>query len=179
MLRVVVTSSVVLVAMSLIVSSLLANRQARPLPVSVNPSAVAQANAQASASTSGVQGFGQIAIAPDQFGNYLTDVEIDGRDIKMVVDTGATYVSLTSQDADALGLSPSPSDFRYRTMTANGIGTAAKVHIDALRIANLEIDGVDAFVMQPGMLARSLLGMSALSRLGSVQISDGTLVLKR
>lgn len=180
MLRSVVTSSVILVAISLVMSSLLASRQSRPIAVSVKPSAMAPApNTQPFSSTGGAEGFGQIAIAPDQFGNYLTDVEIDGRAIKMVVDTGATYVSLTSQDADALGINLAPVDFRYRTMTANGEGTAAKVHLNAVRIANIEIDGVDAFVMPPGSLGHSLLGMSALSRLAKVEISEGRLVLRQ
>jgi len=104
-------------------------------------------------------------------------VEIGGYNVHMIVDTGATYVSLRSEDADSLGLSPAPADFTYHTMSANGVGTAAKVHLNVLRI--VEIDDVDAFVMQPGALGRSLLGMSALSRLGSFEISDGRLVLRR
>ena len=40
-------------------------------------------------------------------------------------------------------------------------------------------DQGEPFVMQPGALSRSLLGMSALSRLGGIHISDGRLVLQR
>lgn len=125
------------------------------------------------------QAYGQIAIAPDRAGNYATDVEIDGRLIHMVVDTGATYVSLTNEDADTIGLRPSPADYTYKTMTANGAGVAAKVHIDRLRIGSMEIDDVDAFVLPPGALGTSLLGMSALNRLGGVEMSNGMLVLRQ
>ena len=90
-----------------------------------------------------------VEIAPDRSGNYLTDIDIDGQIIHVVVDTGATFLSLRSEDADALGFNLAPADFRYQTMTANGTGIAAKVHIDAVRIGNIEIDDVDAFVMQP------------------------------
>lgn len=124
-------------------------------------------------------GNAQIAIAPDRSGNYLTDVEIDGHFIHMMVDTGATYVSLTNADADAVGLRPARSDYIYRTMTANGTGVAAKMRIDQLRIGPLQIDNVEAFVMPPGVLGTSLLGMSALRRLGSVEISSGELVLRQ
>jgi len=127
----------------------------------------------------GSTGSDEIAIAPDRSGNYVTDVEIDGHFIHMIVDTGATYVSLTNEDASAIGLHPAPADFRYRTMTANGTGVAAKVWINRLRLGQLEVDGVDAFVMPPGTMGTSLLGMSALRRLGSVEISDGQLVLRQ
>jgi aspartyl protease family protein len=80
------------------------------------------------------QAYGQISIAPDRAGNYATDVEIDGQLIRMIVDTGATYVSLTNEDASAIGLRPAPVDYRYRTMTANGVGVAAKVRIGTLRL---------------------------------------------
>ena len=121
----------------------------------------------------------QLAIAPDRSGNYLTEVDIDGHLIRMVVDTGATYVSLTNADASAVGIRPAPVDYRYRTMTANGTGVAAKVHIDSLRLGQMKVDNVEAFVMQPGTLGTSLLGMSALRRLGSVEISGGQLILRQ
>ncbi|HEY5226121.1 MAG TPA: TIGR02281 family clan AA aspartic protease, partial [Methylovirgula sp.] len=124
-------------------------------------------------------GDAQIAIAADRSGNYRTDVEIDGHFIHMVVDTGATYVSLTNVDANAVGLRPRPSDYTYRTMTANGMGVAAKVRIAQLRIGPMQIDNVEAFVMPPGVLGTSLLGMSALRRLGSVEISSGQLRLRQ
>jgi aspartyl protease family protein len=115
----------------------------------------------------------------DRSGNYRTDVEIDGHFIQMMVDTGATYVSLTDADANAVGLRPPPSDYTYRTMTANGMGVAAKVRIAELRIGPMQIDNIEAFVMPPGVLGTSLLGMSALRRLGSVEISSGQLVLRQ
>ncbi|MGB8276355.1 MAG: TIGR02281 family clan AA aspartic protease [Methylovirgula sp.] len=124
-------------------------------------------------------GFGQMEIAPDRSGNYLTEAEIDGHLIHMVVDTGATYVSLTNSDASAIGIRPAPMDYHYRTMTANGTGVAAKVRIATLRLGQMEINDVEAFVMPPGVLGTSLLGMSALSRLGKVEISGGQLVLRQ
>jgi aspartyl protease family protein len=122
---------------------------------------------------------GQIAIAPDRSGNYMTNVDIDGHFIRMVVDTGATYVSLTNEDADAIGFRPGPAHYTYRTVTANGAGVAAKVHIDRLEIDGMEIDDVDAFVLPPGALGTSLLGMSALNRLAGVEMSNGVLVLRQ
>lgn len=124
-------------------------------------------------------GYGQIAIAPDASGKYVTEVEIEGHFIHMVVDTGATYVALTNEDAAAVGLCPGRADYIYPTMTANGTGVAAKMRINQLRIGSLQIYDVDVFVLPPGVLGTSLLGMSALSRLGSIEISSGQLVLRQ
>jgi aspartyl protease family protein len=172
---------------SLVASSFLAQYGAQPrfvqavLDVMLHRASPARYQPSSSRSTEdrpAVSGSGQIAIAPDRSGNYLTEVEIDGRFIHMVVDTGATYVSLTNADAAALGLRPAPADYIYRTMTANGTGVAAKVRIDRLRIGSMEIYNVEAFVMPPGVLGTSLLGMSALRRLRSFEISGGQLVLR-
>jgi aspartyl protease family protein len=172
---------VAVVAATLAVRPMLNGKVAISTPrptISAAPDTSDAASPQVLASA-GSQSLDTVEIAADASGNYLTNIDIDGRTIPVVVDTGATYLSLTSDDADALGINLAPSDFRYRTMTANGVGTAAKVHLNAVRIANIEIDDVDALVMQPGALGRSLLGMSALSRLGGVHISNGRLVLQR
>ncbi len=124
-------------------------------------------------------GFGEMQIPPDASGNYLVDAEIEGHPIRMMVDTGATYVSLTNEDASAIGLRPAPVDYRYRTMTANGTGVAAKVRIGTLRLGDMEFYNVNAFVMPEGALGTSLLGMSALSQLAKVEISGGRLVLRQ
>lgn len=179
MLRFALLILVAVVAATLAIRPMLGSK----LAVSRTPAAAAPAVSVTPApqvlTDSTTHSLDRIEIAPDAAGNYLTDIDIDGRTIPVIVDTGATYLSLTSEDADALGINLAPADFRYRTMTANGISTAAKVHLDAVRIANIEIDDVDALVMRPGALGRSLLGMSALRRLGGVHISDGRLVLQR
>ncbi len=148
--------------------------QEPPVPAAPAPPPPAPVQADSSAS-----GLDTIEIAPDRTGNYETDIEIYGRPIHVMIDTGASYLALSAQDAETLGLHPMPNDFRYRTSTANGIGSAAKVHIGALYIGDFSIYDVDAFVLQPGALQHSLLGMNVLSRLGGVHISDGRLVLQR
>lgn len=126
-----------------------------------------------------VTGSDEIEIPADPYGNYQTNAEIDGYVLRMVVDTGASYVSLTDEDASAIGIRPAPADYRYKTQTANGIGVAAHIKIDRLRLGQVEIHDVDAFVMPRGALKTSLLGMSALNRLGKVEIADRKLVLRQ
>ena len=43
-------------------------------------------------------GFGRVELKPDSGGQYHAEVEIEGRRIPMLVDTGATLVTLTFDD---------------------------------------------------------------------------------
>jgi aspartyl protease family protein len=145
-----------------------------PTPVSPVPPTPVQANSSAQD-----QSDDAIEIEPDGRGQFETDIYIRGRMVHVLIDTGAVSLALTYQDAMAIGLYLSASDFSYTTSTANGRGKAAKVRIEEVRIGDFSLYNVDALVMQPSAMQTSLLGMNVLSRLGSVHIADGRLVLQR
>lgn len=123
-------------------------------------------------------GFGKIELRPDGGGQYHADVEIEGRLVPMLVDTGATLVSLTFADAQRLGLAPAPSDYTVTVLTANGPAKAARVSLREVRIQNLLVRDVSALVMPQTVVGTSLLGMSFLQRLGGFEIAAGNLVLR-
>ncbi|MBV8850457.1 MAG: TIGR02281 family clan AA aspartic protease [Methylobacteriaceae bacterium] len=110
-------------------------------------------------------GFRRVDLPAGPGGHFRANVEIDGRTIPMLVDTGASYVALSAEDADRLGVITRPSDFTITMYTANGRAKAAPVRLHALHIDNLSIYDVDAIVAQPGAMRGSLLGMSFLRRL--------------
>ncbi len=118
-------------------------------------------------------------IAPDAYGQFQTVVEIDGHRLPVVVDTGASFVSLTFEDADRLGFRPSPADFKYKASTANGYAAIAKIDIPEIRLGTITVRNVQAFVSDRGALSESLLGMSFLSRLSELRIDDGRLLLRQ
>lgn|GEM_PF-745172 len=123
-------------------------------------------------------GFGRIELPPDRGGQYHADVEIEGRTVPMLVDTGATLVSLTAADAARLGLSPAPADYTANVLTANGQAKAAPVTLREVRVGNLLVRNVAALVLPQGINGTSLLGMSFLQRLGGFEIASGNLVLR-
>jgi aspartyl protease family protein len=125
--------------------------------------------------------FGPVAleIIGDRMGQYATPVEVEGHQLRMMVDTGATFVSLTSGDAGELGIRPSPSEFTMRMQTANGISTAAKIWLPRIRVGSVEVHDVEAIVMAPGASQVNLLGMSFLSRLSRFGVSNGHLRLEQ
>ena len=118
-------------------------------------------------------------LIPDRYGQFETAVEIDGQRLPAMVDTGASFVALRYEDADRLGIRPAPADFRYGVGTANGRAMVAKVDLPSVRLGAIEVRDVTALVGQRGALGQTLLGMSFLSRLSSVRMDHGRLLLAR
>jgi aspartyl protease family protein len=110
-------------------------------------------------------------------GHYYATAAINGREIDTLVDTGATMVSLTYDDARRAGVSLRPSDFTGRVSTANGAARVAVVTLDRVEIGGILVRDVQATVSEPGRLATTLLGMSFLSRIGRVDMRQGVLLL--
>ncbi len=124
-------------------------------------------------------GYGRVEITPGPGGQYLADVEIEGLRIPMLVDTGATLISLTSEDADRLGVHPAPSDYKVDIQTANGPAKAARINLGEVRLGTLTVRSVDTIVLPREVTGRSLLGMSFLKKLGGFEVASGTLVLRQ
>ena len=111
-------------------------------------------------------------------GHFVTRASINGNDITVLVDTGATAVALSFEDAQDAGLRPGHLDFNVPVATANGVARAARVKIDRIAVGSVEVDNVDGLVLPEGALRGTLLGMSFLSRLRSFRVEDGILYLK-
>ena len=116
-------------------------------------------------------------LSPDRFGQFQTAVEIGGMRLSTMVDTGASFVSLSCEDAERLGIRPMPAEFRYTVSTANGHASVAKVVLPSVRLGNIVLRNVVALVSTRGAQGQSLLGMSFLSRLSSVRMDHGRMVL--
>jgi aspartyl protease family protein len=95
----------------------------------------------------------------------------------MLVDTGASFVTLTSADAAAIGVDTGGLRFSVPVQTANGMIHAAPVTIDKVAIGSIVRSDVPALVAPPKALDQSLLGMSFLDTLASYAISGDRLVL--
>jgi aspartyl protease family protein len=124
-----------------------------------------------------VQNNGTVEIPAGSNGHYQTEAEANGRPIQVLVDTGASMVALTYEDAETAGIYLKPSDFTHTVSTANGIGRVAPVMLDRVSIGSITVRNVEAAVSEPGRLTMSLLGMSFLGRLERVDMRSGVLVL--
>lgn len=117
----------------------------------------------------------QVSKAPD--GHFWAEAEVDGRWVRLLVDTGASSVSLTPADAQRLGVDLAALDFDQPLVTANGRTQAAAVTLDHVAVAGARVEKVEAIVVRSG-LSTSLLGMSYLGRLSRFEASPTALILR-
>lgn len=110
-------------------------------------------------------------------GHYYIRAFAGAYAIEFMVDTGATGVALSAQDARNAGVNFERLSFDIPVNTANGLALAAEVSIPALTLHGHRFENVRALVMQNG--EQSLLGMSILSRFSSFEMADNQLVLRR
>ncbi len=121
----------------------------------------------------------EMRIQSNEQGHFFADALINGQSVRVVVDTGATAVALTNEDAASLGIFPLAGDFTTPIRTANGLAYAAPVKLRQVQLGGIELYDVDALVSQPGVLNVTLLGMTFLSRLSNVQMESGALLLRK
>jgi aspartyl protease family protein len=109
---------------------------------------------------------------------FWIDAMVDGGAIRLLVDTGASSVVLTKADAQRLGFRLDQLRFTQTFRTANGSTRGASIRLDHVVIGPIAFDNVEAWVNE-GDLGNSLLGISLLERLGSVEIRNDTLTIRR
>ena len=114
-------------------------------------------------------------------GHYWADALIDAsngqRAVRVMIDTGASVVVLTPDDAARLGLRLTAGDFSRKIITASGPVRAAPVALQTVAVAGTRVEQVEALVVERG-LPHSLLGMSYLGRLSSFSANPAGLTLR-
>lgn len=118
-----------------------------------------------------------LALYADRLGHFSVEADLNGTPLRLVVDSGASYVGLTGEDAMRLGLDPAAEDFTLEVDTANGALRLAPVVIPELRLGHITLLDVPATVSPKGTLHESLLGMTALSRFARVEFSGPRMLL--
>ncbi|WP_430513450.1 retropepsin-like aspartic protease family protein [Pannonibacter phragmitetus] len=131
----------------------------------------------ASSAQTGRTAGGTLKLRAERNGHFIAGTRINGKALKMMVDTGATFVALPASEARRAGIKPQEQDFTARISTANGIIAAAPVKIDTLELGPLYLRNVDAVVIPDASLSTPLLGMSALRRFKRFDISGDTMLL--
>ena len=119
-----------------------------------------------------------VEVARASGGDFDLTAQINGASVAMVLDTGASSVVLTREDAKAAGLPLEVLAYTANIDTANGRTRAAPVRLDRIAIGGLVERSVEALVAQPGQLRTSLLGMSFLNRLQSWEVHGDRLLLR-
>ena len=121
---------------------------------------------------------GRVIAERGRGGHYHLTLEINGIPTHFLVDTGATNIVLTRDDAKAAGLDLDKLNFFGRANTANGEVSTAPVRLDSVQIGPVTDQDVYA-VVNGGEMNQSLLGMEYLQRWGKIEITGGELILTR
>lgn len=110
-------------------------------------------------------------------GHYYIDALINGVEVLFLVDTGATGVAITQDDARRIGVNMDRLSYSVNVSTANGRAQAAPIMIREFSLPSNDFTNVPALIMQSG--GRSLLGMEILEEFRSVEIRGDQLILRR
>nr|WP_255368956.1 retropepsin-like aspartic protease [Polaromonas sp. OV174] len=104
----------------------------------------------------------RIVLTESSGGHFMTAGQINGRAVQFMVDTGATSVAMSMQDAERAGISYKNGQ-PVRMSTANGITQGYRVKLNSVRVGDVEVFDVDA-VVTPQPMHYLLLGNSFLTR---------------
>jgi aspartyl protease family protein len=121
---------------------------------------------------------GRIQITADDSGQFFIDAKVDGVGIHFLVDTGASGIAISQEDAKHLGFDPKDLRFTAQFSTPNGATRGAPVILNSVEIGSLAETRIRAWINE-GNLEVSLLGMSYLNTLGRIEIKGDRMTIER
>lgn len=113
----------------------------------------------------------------DADGHFYVDAEVNGKPVRFLVDTGASEIVLSPQDAERLGFRRSMLKFDRQYETANGLVLGAAVTLRKMQAGDIRFYDIPASVNGAPM-SESLLGMTFLDRLAGFEVTGDSLILR-
>ncbi len=118
-----------------------------------------------------------ISIPRGRDGHFHLTLQVNGTPVDFLVDTGATDIVLTLEDAARVGLDPETLAFIGRARTANGEVRTAFTDLDSVTLGPFTRQNIPASVNE-GEMPGSLLGMRYLSLFDRIEISGDQMILE-
>ena|SRR5215212_1507580 len=109
-------------------------------------------------------------------GHFYTHAKVNGQLVRFLVDTGATGVALTVEDAKRVGIEINPASFEIVGEGAAGPIRGKLVTLDSVEVEGKLVNDVSGAVLEGSNL--SLLGQSYLTRMGEVQMTGEYMILR-
>ena len=152
----------------------------RPAAPSIQPDALI-VNAAASPTEPALQNVasledGSVQLQRQQNGHFYADVDINGAQVHMLVDTGATGIALSRDDARKAGIATSIGMNDVVGEGADGSIHGEYVAIDRMSLGAKTVEHMNAIVLNNG--EQSLLGQQFLAQFASVEIHGNTMTLR-
>ncbi|HSF94648.1 MAG TPA: TIGR02281 family clan AA aspartic protease [Thermohalobaculum sp.] len=112
-------------------------------------------------------------------GHYRATAEVNGVEMRLLIDTGASMVLIPYEDVADLGINPANLDFSIQVTTANGKSSVAPIRLSSIKIGPIAVFDIDAAVAQPGRLKTGLLGMTFIDQLSETSFQGDRLYLRQ
>ena len=109
-------------------------------------------------------------------GHFFADAEVNGRTVHFLIDTGASGVALTTDDARRVGLNFSEAEFSAVGSGASGEVRGKMVSLDRVSLGGHSASNVSGVILEGGEM--SLLGQSFLSQMGTIEISGDRMTIR-
>ncbi|MFT5710291.1 MAG: aspartyl protease family protein [Halioglobus sp.] len=117
----------------------------------------------------------EVLIPRNEKMQYQTNASINGRQIAVLVDTGANIVAMNEFHARAIGL-PADAGEASRVETASGMTNARVVMLKSVDVGGIRVESVQASVLEGEFPTTILLGMTFLRHV-SMSETGGVLSL--
>ena len=104
----------------------------------------------------------EVRIQRSNNGSYTISGSINGRQVDMLVDTGATSVAMSEKEARRLGIQYRLKGIKTSVSTASGFANAYALTLDKVRVGAIELLNVEGVVIEGNSPQQVLLGMSFL-----------------
>lgn len=121
---------------------------------------------------------GQVQVPRANDGHYYLTLTINGEPVDFLIDTGASDMVLTRDDAARVGIDLANLAYMGRANTANGTVRTAPVALERVELGPVLDRNVRAWVNQ-GEMDQSLLGMAYMRRWEKIEITGDALILTR
>ncbi len=118
----------------------------------------------------------EILLQRQSDGHFYVDAEVNGAKVHMLIDTGATAIALTREDARKAGIGISIGMPNVIGQGASGDVKGEFVTVDRIKLGDKTGESMNAVVLDGGGM--SLLGQTFLSKFSSVEIHGNTMVLR-
>lgn len=117
-----------------------------------------------------------MTIRKSEDGHFWVSAEVNGRPMRFMIDSGATFTAISTEAAKAAGIAPSGLGFKTVIETANGTVEADRATIADLRVGSLAMRDHDVLISD-GLGDTNLLGMNFLSELESWRVEGSSMIL--
>ncbi len=119
-----------------------------------------------------------VVLPTDKNGHFMSSGSINGASVRFMVDTGATMVSMSVEDARRAGVNYLAGERGY-SQTANGVTPVYKVKLGQVTLGDITLRDIDGVVHENSALPVVLLGMSFLGKLEMRREGDSLTLTKR